>query len=181
MSKVGLVPIRNNCKVCTHPRQSEVLQAVYEERMTNPQAAETLGVTGVTWSRHLRNCVRSELDSAMAPHVDKITKTIIDKVEELVGQVDRVKGNLQRVCNVQEQEDDKIDLKTMQSYIMLEKQLSTTIELFAKITGDLTNSAIVNVTNNKIEFNDFRQQVLGTVCDQCRSKLISELENAGAS
>ena len=131
-----------------------------------------LGVGIQTWYRHMKFCVKNEVENALAPDVGDVAAKIIDKVDELIGQMDRIKGNINRVNNAIEMDNENIDVQKMKSYVSLEKQLGSTIELLAKISGELNSSAVINVNNTKIEYNSFRENVIGTVCNSCKQKLL---------
>jgi len=172
---VSLVPIRKGfCKACAHPDHARILEYVYDEQLSNSEAAERLGITLNIWYRHLKMCVKNEVETAIAPDIGNVAKNILDKVDEMVGQVDRLKKNIERV-NKSIEHEDEVDVKKMQSYISLERQLASSLELFARLSGELNSSAIINVNNTKIEFNNFREQVLGSICEVCKGKLIKSL------
>ncbi len=171
----GLIPVRRGyCEACNHADHAQILKRVYDGTLTNGEASKQLNVSLQVWYRHIKNHVKPQVESAIAPDVGDITKTIVDKVEELVGQVDRVKDNLERV-NKAIAEDDEIDFKKMQSWLQAERQLTYILETLGKFNGDLQNSAVININQTKIEFNTFRENVLDTVCTECKSKLVKSL------
>jgi len=180
----GLVPIkRGTCKVCMLPNHKEYFDKVYDGSCSNSRAAKELGVTTQSWYNHLKYCVRTHVEAAIAPEIEGIAKKVVDHVDELIGQIDRVKGVVDKVYKVVEAEQD-IDSKKMQTYVMLERQLGTTIEMLAKMTGELNNSAIINTTNIKIEFEDFKGKIMEILCPICLDKLariddesVSEIRN----
>ena len=169
----NLIPVKEKqCKVCLHKDSDTILKMVSDGIISNSDAADRLGIRLQLWYNHLKFCVRSAMETALAPNVDDLSKKVVDNVFELIGAIDRTKSLTEKLHMVLANTDpNEMDPKQLQSYATLEKQLGHTIELYSKITGDLKNSAVINVQNTKIEFNDFRSKVLGVVCMKCRKKL----------
>lgn len=171
-SHTSLIPVRRSfCKACAAPQHDKILEDLNNGLMSNSEAATQMGLSVQQWYRHLNNHVKPAVESAVAPYVGDIGKRIIDKVDEIVGQIDRLKMNIAKV-NEGINDDEMVDAKKIQSYVSLERQLGSTIELLAKITGELNNAAIINVSNTKIEFNQFRENVIGIMCEKCKEKVL---------
>ena len=168
-----LIPVKEkHCKVCLNNKSEEVVKLVNDGIISNRDAADRLEIGLSAWYNHLKFCVRNAMSSAIAPKVDDLSKKVIDNVFELIDAVDRTKSLTEKLHKVLDSTNaSELDPKQLQSYVMLEKQLSHTIELYSKITGDLKDSAVINVRNTKIELNDFRTKVIGAVCMKCRKKL----------
>ena len=169
----GLIPLRRGtCKACIHPEQNGYLQAVYDGKMSNADAAKGLGINLQTWYGHLKYCVKNAVESAIEPEIEGIAKRVVDHVDKLIGQVDRVENMVLKINeSLKNQDPEKIDPKKMASWLAAENQLKSTLEMLAKISGDLNNSAIVNISNVKMEFTDFQEKVMEIMCPNCRAKL----------
>ena len=56
----------------------------------------------------------------------------------------------------------------------------------ARLSGDLNNTAVMNISNVKVEFNDFKSKVMEVLCPNCKEKLMDiydksteEIKNVG--
>ena len=176
----SLIPVRRGqCLACVHTDHAQVLEDLDKGFINNKEAANRIGIALQTWYTHLRHHVKPEVESAIAPNVDVLAKSIVDKVEEGTGQFDRLLANVNRVNNLIDQDGDNLDVKKMQSYIQLEKQLTYVLEFLSKLSGELENSAIINVNNTKIEFNNFKDTVKEVLCLSCKEKIIKLETNEG--
>lgn len=168
----GLVPSQlKNCKVCMNDRQNEYLQKIYDKKISIEIAAMEMGVTSLQWRNHLRFCVRNAVESAIAPDIEGIAKRVVDYVDELVDQLDRTKVLSKRMNEAMLEQE--LDPRMISSWALVEKQLSHTIEMMAKMSGELNSSAVVNINNVKMEFNDFKSRVMDILCPLCKEKLLN--------
>ena len=144
---------------------------MFNKRINNTVAADRCEVSYGVWRTHLKFHVQRELVSAVAPDIGNIADTVVDSVQELVEQLDRTKQLVKRKHDDLENNDLK-DPREIQAYVMLEKMLHLDIETLAKINGELNSSAVINVNNIKLEFNDFRTKIMEILCPTCKQQII---------
>ena len=173
MEYSGLTPSTvRDCKVCMHKDHDVYLKKIYNREISIGLAADEMKLSYTQWRNHLRFCVKGAVESAMAPDVELIAKKVVDYVDELVGQLDRTKKVIGTMLVAMENSEE-VDPKLVSSYALIEKQLAHNVEIMAKISGDLNNSAVVNINNVKMEFNDFKGKVLEVLCPSCKEKLLT--------
>jgi len=183
----GLVPSTiRDCKICMMDDsvQREYLNKIYDKRISVALAAKELGVTTGTWRNHLRFCVKNAVESALQPEIEGIAKKVVDYADELVDQLDRTKDVIKMISD--DMEGKELDSKMLMSLAAFEKQLVHSIEVMAKLSGDLNNTAVMNISNVKVEFNDFKSKVMEILCPNCKEKLMDiydksaeEIKNVG--
>ena len=168
----GLVPSTvRDCKVCLHKDHDEYLKRIYDRQISVGLAADEMKLSYTQWRNHLKFCVKGAIENAMAPDVELIAKKVVDYTDELVGQLDRTKTVIDKLIMEMESAEE-FDSKMYNTCAVFEKQLAHNIEMMAKISGDLNNSAVVNINNVKMEFNDFKGKVLEILCPTCKEKLL---------
>ena len=170
----GLVPSQvRDCKVCMHKEQGEYLTKIYEKRISVSVAAREMGVSYQQWRNHLKYCVKNAVETALVPEVESIAEKVVDYANELVGQLDRVNGIIKGIEeDVRAEDDNDKKYKMLGTLTMFEKQIGSTIEMMARLAGDLNNSAVMNVSNVKIEYSDFKTRIMDNICSSCKEKIL---------
>jgi hypothetical protein len=116
------------CKVCLHPRRSEIERQIAARAMNTVEAAKIIGCHNSTVSRHMRKCV--------APNVRERLQTEAKEFQSvnLLGQLDNSHEVVLQIRDAALSKGrDRVALKAIEVEI---KQF----ELAAKLTGQLNEA-----------------------------------------
>ena len=135
------------CKVCLHPRRSEIEQQIADRTLTQSRAAIIVSCHNSTVSRHMRFCV--------APHVAELARREARELQaiDVIHQLAQSHQTTQRILEKALSEGkERVALKALEVEI---KQL----ELSAKLTGQLNEAPQVNLLMNP-EFMKLKQIIV---------------------
>lgn len=135
------------CKVCLHPKRSEIEKQIADRTLTRSQAAIIVGCHNSTVSRHMWLCV--------APHVAELARKeareiqSIDVIHQLAQSHQTIQHILEKaLCEGKE----RVALKALEVEI---KQF----ELTAKLTGQLNEAPQVNFLLSP-EYMELKQVII---------------------
>lgn len=173
-NSMTIIPVRaTTCKACLHKDHAQILEDLNSGKINNRMAADKVGVSWGTWYSHLKQHVKPIIESAIAPNIGNIAKSVLSVTGDLIDQLQRTTKMVEKKFKELEENETKFgDNKQIISYVALEKMLHLSMETIAKISGELNSSAIINVTNTKIEFNEFRVKVMDILCENCKTKIL---------
>jgi len=120
------------CKVCLHPKRSQIEKQIADRALTQSKAATIVGCHNTTVSRHMRLCV--------APHVAELARKEAREIQstDVIHQLVQANQTIQHILeNALSEGKDRVALKA------LEVELRQ-IELMAKLTGQLNKAPQVN-------------------------------------
>ena len=125
--------IENKCSVCRHPDR-ETLDRELAGGLTLRDTADKYGLSKDSVGRHKRNHLSKALKAVQERREMAGAQKAVDRAEELYV---KAKGILERA---EEMEDGVLGLAAI-------KELRSTVELLAKLTGELDERPQVNVLN----------------------------------
>lgn len=173
-----IMPVSHRvCIACRHKDNQEILESVDRGDMSHLSAANHFGVSLDTWRKHVRNHIVPQIQALLSTDVSVLAASVIKPIEEMEDMVQRLKNQIEKIITVSEEGDD-MDVKSLQAYTGMEKALAGVLSTIAQITGDLNTSAIINVNNTKVEFNNITAFVLQEACPTCKTKFATKFPEA---
>jgi hypothetical protein len=121
------------CKVCKHPKRSEIEQQIAARSLTTVEAAKIVGCHNSTISRHMYRCVAASVrERAQAEANELQSMNVLDQLRQ------SHQTTLQILDAALSKGKDRVALKALEVEL---KQL----ELNARITGQFSDAPQVNL------------------------------------
>jgi hypothetical protein len=121
------------CKVCLHPKRSEIEQQIAARSLTTVEAAKIVGCHNSTISRHMYGCVAASVrERAQAEANEPHSLNVLDQLRQ------SHQTTLQILNAALSKGKDRVALKALEVEL---KQL----ELSARITGQFSDAPQVNL------------------------------------
>lgn len=164
------------CTICIAEESDYIANKVAKKDLTHEEAARELGVKVDEWIAHYELHVRRRLVNAIATDIESIKDQLIDKIQE--GQ-----KSIRRVINVtdgiykrlSENEDVQKDVKLIQAYASLEKNLMSGLKELAILEGDISAATTVNHYHNAIKVDKLMAVVMEDAPPEFKNKLLKKL------
>jgi hypothetical protein len=135
------------CKVCLHPKRSEIEQQIAARSLTTVEAGKIVGCHNSTISRHMHGCVAPNvLERVQAEAKERQSLNVLDQLRQ------SRQVTLQILDRALSKGDYRLALKTL---VVELKQLM----FEAKLTGELNEAPQVNLFLSP-EYVQFRQEMM---------------------
>jgi len=173
------LPELRNCRICNHEMAPDLIRQMLEKKIASTEVCAILQCTGSNLRKHIQWHMASDVAAFIAPGSEELALLMVDRQGELVDSMERTKKLIEQF-STQMSDEGKLDANDLRAYASLEKLLGDNIQLMAKLTGDLTSGAMIQVNNYKIQIGKLTEGLVGILCEKCQEpvlKLITSIEN----
>lgn len=126
-------------------------------------------ITRSTVYRYFSNSNRDPVVRNIKQREEVISKAVNSRLET-AEQLERInKAALYILKEALQSAEYNVALKAI-------REVTNQLELQSKIIGDISDQPTVNINFVQNQFNDFKQIVLGVMCDECRDRLSRKLQ-----
>ena len=148
------------CKLCKHPRISEVEGLVRAGKLDIRAASRELDASYQETWKHFKEC-------ATAPEDEKEFEEYLDIMRNLVVRLNE---------RVKDLEDTPTSLVSVKMLTSLVKEIRGLIRDLGALEGRLRSSPLVQLTNITVKYEKLTSIMFSSLCDTCRLKLAKQLE-----
>lgn len=176
MDSSGTLPVVTTvCEVCRNPEISKIERAWIDKTMSIPDILKALSITKYKWYHHVKHHLKPEVAVALSANAEILAADTVDKVGEVVEQLDRLKSKLEKFDDAMQ--GAGIDHNDYKIWLSLETAIARNIETLAKIQGEYKDATIINANNVTVEYNQFNQMVMQEACPVCKKKFAEKMDN----
>lgn len=164
------------CLICIKPEAEYIANKVVKRELTNEQAAKELDVKPSEWISHYELHVRKKLLTAISNDMEPIKKLYLDKVKEGTDSLDRLIKLTKSISTRLENEDSQKNLRLIQTYAILEKNVINGLKELAILEGEIHNATNVYHQTNIIKVDKIMSIVMEEATPELKKRILGKLE-----
>lgn len=162
------------CTICRDPKTPDLEIAFSEHTLATKDICEQLEITSSQWYSHINYHLMPQVYEALSTNREVLAAKIVDKVQESIEQLDRLKKNVKRAEKMLGTAPDPTMIK---AYATLEGEMRKTLEFLGKLQGEFKDQSIIKANNVTVEYNTVIGTVLEEACPACKMKFAKSIPN----
>ncbi len=168
------------CTVCLMPEADFIAQKVIKKDLTDQQAAKELNVKLRDWLTHYELHVRNKIITALSndKEIEVMKDSFIDKIKEARESMSRVITLTKQIASRLEELDNQKNLRLIQTYAGLEKNVIDGIKTLALLEGELSTATTINIQNNTLKVDTLMNIIMEEATPAVKENILKRLKIA---
>ncbi len=164
------------CMLCLKGESEYIASKVVKKELTHAEAAKELSVSLPDWISHYELHIRNKLVNAISLDIEPIKKNLLDKIKEGTESMDRLITLTKSISSKLESENVERNIKLIQTYATLERNVITGLKELAILEGDISTATTINIQNNTLQVDKIMSIVMEDAPEDFKRKLLLKLE-----